>query len=92
MRALGLVAAAAVIGFAGNELVARYRIRVGREIGSAALVADGLHRADGEASLWCCWAAGVALGFPLADPLVGLLITAAILVVLRDAAQRSTGG
>ena len=48
VRALGLVATAAVIGFAGNELVARYRIRVGREIGSAALVADGLHaRTDG---------------------------------------------
>src|SRR5215203_4364486 len=52
VQALGLVAAAAVIGFAGNELVARYRIRVGREIGSAALVADGLHaRTDGLTSL-----------------------------------------
>jgi cation diffusion facilitator family transporter len=89
VRALGLVAAAAVIGFAGNELVARYRIRVGREIGSAALVADGLHaRTDGLTSLSVLLGvAGVALGFPLADPLVGLLITAAILVVLRDAAR-----
>ena len=89
VRALGLVAAAAVIGFAGNELVARYRIRVGREIGSAALVADGLHaRTDGLTSLSVLLgAAGVALGLPLADPLVGLLITAAILVVLRDAAR-----
>src|SRR5215210_7538944 len=52
VRALGLVAVAAVVGFAGNELVARYRIRVGREIGSAALVADGLHaRTDGLTSL-----------------------------------------
>jgi cation diffusion facilitator family transporter len=89
VRALGLVAVAAVIGFAGNELVARYRIRVGREIGSAALVADGLHaRTDGLTSLSVLLgAAGVALGFPLADPLVGLGITAAILVVLRDAAR-----
>jgi divalent metal cation (Fe/Co/Zn/Cd) transporter len=46
------VAAAAVIGFAGNELVARYRITVGRRIGSAALIADGLHaRTDGFTSL-----------------------------------------
>jgi cation diffusion facilitator family transporter len=89
VQALGLVAAAAVIGFAGNELVARYRIRVGREIGSAALVADGLHaRTDGLTSLSVlAGAAGVALGFPLADPLVGLGITVAILVVLRDAAR-----
>src|SRR5215218_798261 len=89
VRALGLVAAAAVIGFAGNELGARYRIRVGHQIGSAALVADGLHaRTDGLTSLSVLLgAAGVALGFPLADPLVGLGITAAILVVLRDAAR-----
>ena len=89
VRALGLVAAAAVIGFAGNELVARYRIRVGRQIGSAALVADGLHaRTDGLTSLSVLLGAGgVALGFRLADPLVGLGITVAILVVLRDAAR-----
>jgi len=89
VQALWLVAAAAVIGFAGNELVARYRIRVGREIGSAALVADGLHaRTDGLTSLSVLLGAGgVALGFPVADPLVGLLITVAILVVLRDAAR-----
>ncbi|MDQ0939288.1 cation diffusion facilitator family transporter [Streptomyces sp. V1I1] len=49
---LPAVAAAAVIGFIGNEWVARYRIRVGHEIGSAALVADGLHaRTDGFTSL-----------------------------------------
>ena len=73
--------AAGVIGFLGNELVARYRIKVGREIGSAALVADGLHaRTDGFTSLAVVFgAAGVALGFPLADPLIGLLITVAIL-------------
>ncbi|MFC8126328.1 cation diffusion facilitator family transporter [Streptomyces sp. NPDC057302] len=84
-----VVAAAAVIGFIGNEWVARYRIRVGREIGSAALVADGLHaRTDGFTSLAVLLSAGgAALGWRLADPIVGLLITAAILLVLRDAAR-----
>ncbi|NBH03653.1 cation diffusion facilitator family transporter [Amycolatopsis sp. SID8362] len=84
-----VVAAAGLIGFAGNELVARYRIKVGREIGSAALVADGLHaRTDGFTSLAVvAGAAGVALGFPIADPIVGLGITVAILFVLRDAAK-----
>ncbi len=86
---LGWVAAAGVIGFLGNELVALYRIRVGRRIGSAALVADGLHaRTDGFTSLAVVLGAlGVWLGFPLADPIVGLLITAAILVVMRTAAR-----
>jgi cation diffusion facilitator family transporter len=86
---LGWVAAAGIIGFLGNELVALYRIRVGRRIGSAALVADGLHaRTDGFTSLAVVFGAlGVWLGFPLADPIVGLLITAAILIVLRTAAR-----
>jgi cation diffusion facilitator family transporter len=86
---LGLVAVAGLVGFAGNELVAVYRIRVGREIGSAALVADGLHaRTDGLTSLAVvAGAGGVALGWPLADPIVGLVITVAILVVLRAAAR-----
>jgi cation diffusion facilitator family transporter len=86
---LGAVAAAALVGFLGNELVAQYRIRVGREIGSAALVADGLHaRTDGLTSLAVLLGAGgVALGFDLADPIVGLVITVAILAVLRDAAR-----
>lgn len=86
---LGLVALASLIGFAGNELVARYRIRVGRRIGSAALVADGLHaRTDGLTSLAVLLGAGgVALGYPLADPIVGLVITVAILAVLRQAAR-----
>jgi cation diffusion facilitator family transporter len=81
------VAVAAVIGFAGNELVARYRVRAGRRIGSAALVADGLHaRADGLASLAVLLGvAGSALGWKWADPAVGLLITVAILAVLRQA-------
>jgi cation diffusion facilitator family transporter len=84
------VAAAGVIGFAGNELVAVYRIKVGRRIGSVALVADGLHaRADGLTSLAVvAGAAGVALGFPLADPLVGLVITVAICFVLRSASTQ----
>lgn len=83
------VAAAGVIGFVGNELVARYRIVVGRRIGSAALVADGLHaRTDGFTSLAVLvGAGGVALGWQWADPAVGLLITAAILLVLKDAAR-----
>ena len=89
MEHIPVVAAAAVVGFLGNEGVARYRIRVGREIGSAALVADGLHaRTDGFTSLAVLvGAAGAALGWQLADPLVGLAITAAILLVLRDAAR-----
>ncbi|MEV0612651.1 cation diffusion facilitator family transporter [Nonomuraea sp. NPDC050404] len=89
IRAVGWVAGAALIGFAGNEWVARYRIKVGREIGSAALVADGLHaRTDGFTSLAVLLGAGgAALGFPLADPIVGLLITVAICFVLRDAAR-----
>src|SRR3982074_3438436 len=84
---LGWVAGAGLAGFVGNELVAQYRIRVGQRIGSAALVADGYHaRTDGLTSLAVVIGAiGVWLGFPLADPLVGLLITVAILVVLKDA-------
>ncbi|MFD4193161.1 cation diffusion facilitator family transporter [Amycolatopsis thermoflava] len=86
---LWVVAAAGVIGFLGNELVARWRITVGRQIGSAALVADGLHaRTDGFTSLAVVLGAlGVALGFPMADPIIGLVITVAILLVLRDAAK-----
>ena len=87
---LWAVAVAAVVGFAGNELVARYRISVGRRIGSAALVADGLHaRTDGFTSLAVLLGAGgVALGWRWADPVVGLLITAAILGVLRSAVSQ----
>lgn len=87
---LWAVAGAAVVGFLGNELVARYRIRVGRQIGSAALVADGLHaRTDGFTSLAVLLGAGgVALGWRWADPLVGLLVTLAIVGVLRSAARQ----
>ncbi len=81
---LGWVAAAGVVGFLGNEAVALYRIRTGQRIGSAALVADGLHaRADGLTSLAVVLGAlGVAAGWPLADPIVGLLIALSILGIL----------
>jgi cation diffusion facilitator family transporter len=84
------VIAASIIGFIGNEAVAYYRIKVGKEIGSAALVADGYHaRTDGLTSLAVLGGAiGVALGFPLADPLVGLLITLAILKIVWDSAKQ----
>jgi cation diffusion facilitator family transporter len=86
LLAVGL---AALVGFTGNEFVARYRIRVGRKIGSAALVADGLHaRTDGFTSIAVLLGvAGVAAGWNWADPVVGLLITLAILAVLRQAAR-----
>lgn len=87
------VGAAGVVGFLGNEWVARYRIRVGRHIGSAALVADGLHaRTDGFTSLAVVASAvAVGAGFPLADPIIGLMIALAICVVLRQAAREVYG-
>jgi cation diffusion facilitator family transporter len=77
---LWAVMAASVIGFVGNEVVAIFRIRVGREIESAALIADGYHaRIDGWTSLAVFFGAvGVWMGYPLADPIVGALITIAI--------------
>lgn len=85
---VGWVAAAGVVGFLGNELVAQFRIRVGKRIGSAALVADGQHaRTDGFTSLAVvAGALGVALGYPIIDPLVGLGITVAILFIVKDSA------
>jgi cation diffusion facilitator family transporter len=89
---------AGVIGFAGNELVAVYRIRIGRRIGSAALVADGVHaRTDGFTSLAVVLGViGLWLGFPLADPIVGLVISIAIFVLLwgtaRDIGRRLLDG
>src|SRR5215203_5755573 len=81
---LWAVAAAALVGFLGNEAVAIFRIRVGRQIGSAALIADGYHaRTYGWTSLAVLLGAlGVWLGYPLADPIVGLLIAGAILVIV----------
>ncbi|OLE06967.1 MAG: hypothetical protein AUI36_42195 [Cyanobacteria bacterium 13_1_40CM_2_61_4] len=86
---LWAVAAASIIGFIGNEAVAVFRIKVGREIGSAALIADGHHaRVDGWTSLSVlAGATGVWLGFPLADPLVGLGITLAILRIIWESGR-----
>ena len=83
------VIVAGLVGFAGNELVAVYRINVGRRIGSAALVADGFHaRTDGFTSLAVVVGAlGVAAGVQAADPIVGLFITVAILAVVKNAAR-----
>lgn len=81
---LWAVVVASIVGFLGNEAVAVFRIRIGKEIGSAALIADGYHaRVDGWTSLAVLvGAVGVWLGYPLADPLVGLGITLAILRVV----------
>jgi cation diffusion facilitator family transporter len=78
---LGALAAAGIVGFAGNWIAARIRSRAGRRLGSPALVADGAHaRADAYVSLAVvASAAVVALGLPIADPLIGLAITAVIL-------------
>lgn len=86
---LGWVAAAAVVGFVGNELVAWLQIRTGRQIGSAALVADGQHaRVDGFTSLAVLvGVVGVLIGVPVLDPIVGLVITVTILWILKDASQ-----
>jgi cation diffusion facilitator family transporter len=85
----GWVAVAGLIGFAGNEAVAVHRIRVGRRIGSASLVADGHHaRTDGLTSLAVLGAAvGSMAGWRLADPIIGLAISLAIVSVLRVAAR-----
>lgn len=86
---VGLVAAAGIVGFAGNEFVAVFRIRVGRQIDSVALIADGYHaRVDGLTSVavalgaLCVW-----LGFPIADPIIGLVITAMIFGIVWQSAK-----
>ena len=86
---IGAVAGAAIVGFLGNEAVALFRIKIGREIGSAALVADGLHaRVDGLTSLAVlAGAIGVWLGAPLADPIAGLVITVAIFRIVFEAGK-----
>ncbi len=88
LNGVGWVIVAAIVGFLGNEMVAIFRIRVGREIGSAALIADGQHaRVDGITSLAVLFGAlGALAGFPLADPIIGLLITVAILFIVKDTA------
>jgi cation diffusion facilitator family transporter len=89
MHQAGWVAAAGLVGFVGNEAVARYRLHVGRRIGSTALVADGLHaRTDGLTSVAVLGAAlGSLAGWDMADPVVGLVISVAIIRVLRIAAR-----
>jgi len=83
---LGALAAAGVIGFFGNEIAAQVRLRAGRRLASPALIADGNHaRVDGFVSLGVVVSAiGVALGFDLADPIVGLAITLVILKITWD--------
>jgi cation diffusion facilitator family transporter len=89
IRLLWAVIVASLVGFAGNEVVAIFRIKVGRQIGSAALIADGHHaRVDGWTSLAVFFGAlGVWAGYPLADSLVGLLISAAIFVIVWQSAR-----
>jgi len=84
---LPVLAVAGAIGFAGNEVAARVRLSAGRRLDSPALVADGAHaRLDGLVSLGVLASAGVvALGFPRADPIIGLAITALILRAALDA-------
>lgn len=87
---LWAVAIASVIGFVGNEGVAIFRIRVGRRIGSAALIADGQHaRVDGWTSLAVLVGVlGVWLGYPLADPVIGLTITVAIFGIVVQSGKQ----
>lgn len=86
---LGWLTAAGVVGFIGNETVAVFRIRVGRQMNSAALIADGYHaRTDGLTSLAVVLGAvGVWFGFPLADPIIGLIITIAIMGIVWQSAK-----
>lgn len=86
---LWAVIVASIIGFAGNEGVAVFRLKVGKEIGSAALIADGHHaRMDGVASLAVLpGALGIWMGYPLADPIVGILITIVILTIVWDSGK-----
>jgi cation diffusion facilitator family transporter len=86
---LGWLSLAAVVGFIGNEVVAMFQINVGRRIGSAAMVADGMHaRTDGLTSLAVLIAvAGSWLGYPIVDPIIGILIGIAILFITWDATK-----
>jgi cation diffusion facilitator family transporter len=83
---LWALAAAGLVGFLGNELAAQVRLRAGRRLSSPALIADGNHaRVDGFVSLGVIASAvGVAAGFELADPIVGLAITSVILKITWD--------
>jgi cation diffusion facilitator family transporter len=89
VRFVWAVIIASLIGFVGNEVVAVFRIRVGKEIESAALIADGYHaRVDGLTSLAVFFGAlGVYLGYPRADPLVGIIITVAIIRIVWNSGR-----
>ncbi len=86
---LWVVAAASLLGFAINEGAAVFRIRIGKQIHSQALIADGYHaRTDGWSSLAVLFGAiGIALGFRLADPIVGILISIIILKTTWESAK-----
>jgi cation diffusion facilitator family transporter len=83
---LSVLAGAGIVGYVGNEVAARIRLRAGRRLESPALVADGNHaRVDAFVSLGVvASAAAVAAGLPIADPIIGLGITAVILKITRD--------
>ena len=83
---LGILAAAGVIGFAGNEIAARVRLRGGARLRSPALIADGNHaRVDGFVSLAVIASAFfVWIGWQIADPLIGVAITFVILKITWD--------
>ena len=89
VEALGAVAVAGLIGFLANEAAAFLRIRTGREIHSAALVADGEHaRIDGLTSLAVAAGAGaIKLGYPIADPIIAIGISIAIFGIVREASM-----
>ncbi len=89
MTNLWAVGIAAIVGFLGNELVAIYRIRTGKRMGSAALVADGHHaRVDGLTSLAVLIDVfGTWLGYPIVDPIVGLGITITIIFIVKDSVK-----
>lgn len=91
---LWLLAAAGMIGFVGNEIAARVRLRAGKRLASPALIADGNHaRVDGFVSLGVIASAAlVALGAPIADPLVGLAITLVILRITWDSLRTVRAG
>ena len=83
---LWVLAGAGMVGFVGNEIAARVRLRGGKRLHSPALIADGNHaRIDAFVSLGVvASAAVVALGVRIADPLIGLAITAVILKITWD--------
>lgn len=89
VQALGWLTLAGLVGFIGNETVAIFRIRIGRQMNSAALIADGYHaRTDGFTSLAVVLGAfGVWLGYPSADPIIGLLITVAIFGIVWQSSR-----